>query len=714
MRVPALARLAAVACLAGLAGAPGAARAGGGPENVVLVVNARSWASLTVANHYAAARRIPPGNVVYLDWNGDLEDIDVATFRRELLGPVMQAVAARRLGGHVDYLVYSTDFPWRIDARAELAPLSLPPPLQPIGSLTGFTYLGQAVAAGDPSFIALDNNRYFHGTSRASREFRAWYGWGSDGALLEAGGARYMLSAMLGVTTGRGMAVRDVLANLERSAAADGTRPPGTIYYAQNTDVRSRTRDGGFAAAVTELKRLGVEARIVQGAVPVNASDVAGAMLGTERFTWEGSRILPGAFCEHLTSSGGDMALEAGQTPLTESLRAGAAGSSGAVVEPFAIAQKFPDPWVHVHYVRGCSLAEAYYQSVQGPYQLLLVGDPLCQPWARIPQVAVDREPTGDPVRGQLVLRPRATVEGGEVVRFEVFVNGALQGSLRPGEPWELDTTKLPDGSHELRVVAVSGGPIATRGRTLTRFSTANHGRRVTLTGAAEGRAAWGEPLTLDVEAPGAVAVVVVQGQRPVGRLAGPRGKVEIDPAALGVGPVSLQAIALGPTGVATNALSQPVELNVEPGRPLGPLPPPTVDPQTPGLALAVDGGAPRRVLTTAPASWLADAGVLPGNKFALRGRFQAPEQRMWQFYVAHRGPLELVVDGQTLYKAEGASPVRRLVPAYLAVGGHELEVRGTAAEPPSLTLLYGTAGLQPVRGGPFECSARVPLPGAP
>ena len=109
MRVPALARLAAVACLAGLAGAPGAARAGGGPENVVLVVNARSWASLTVANHYAAARRIPPGNVVYLDWNGDLEDIDVATFRRELLGPVMQAVAAaaggaRRLPGLLDRL----------------------------------------------------------------------------------------------------------------------------------------------------------------------------------------------------------------------------------------------------------------------------------------------------------------------------------------------------------------------------------------------------------------------------------------------------------------------------------------------------------------------------------------------------------------------------------------------------------------------------------
>ena len=32
--------------------------AGGGPENLALVVNARSWASLTVANHYVNLRQI--------------------------------------------------------------------------------------------------------------------------------------------------------------------------------------------------------------------------------------------------------------------------------------------------------------------------------------------------------------------------------------------------------------------------------------------------------------------------------------------------------------------------------------------------------------------------------------------------------------------------------------------------------------------------------
>ena len=79
----------------------------------------------------------------------------------------------------------------------------------------------------------------------------------------------------------------------------------------------------------------------------------------------------------------------AGQTPLSEFLRYGAAGSSGTVTEPFAIAEKFPSPMIQVHYARGCTLAEAFYQSVHGPYQLLIVGDPLCRPWADIPQVSV-------------------------------------------------------------------------------------------------------------------------------------------------------------------------------------------------------------------------------------------------------------------------------------------------------------------------------------
>ena len=54
------------------------------------------------------------------------------------------------------------------------------------------------------------------------------------------------------------------------------------------------------------------------------------------------------------------------------------------------VSQLYDLDLLHVHYASGCTLAEAYYQSVFGPYQLLVVGDPLCRPWARIPVVSIE------------------------------------------------------------------------------------------------------------------------------------------------------------------------------------------------------------------------------------------------------------------------------------------------------------------------------------
>ncbi len=171
---------------------------------------------------------------------------------------------------------------------------------------------------------------------------------------------------------------------------ADGTHPKETIYLVRNDDIRSKVRHDLFPDVVRELAKLGVAAEILEGTVPLNKDDVQGLVMGTADFDWKasGSTILPGAICEHFTSFGGVMTAGADQTPLSEFLRYGAAGASGTVTEPYAIPHKFPSPMIQVHYARGCTLAEAFYQSVHGPYQLLIVGDPLCRPWADIPQVS--------------------------------------------------------------------------------------------------------------------------------------------------------------------------------------------------------------------------------------------------------------------------------------------------------------------------------------
>ena len=109
------AKLAFVACLAlGAIGWAASAWAGGGPEGLLLVVNPLSPSSLTIANHYAHWRAIPPDNVFYLPWDPNLQTADIDTFRQRILFPLLVAMQNRNLLGHIDYIVYSSDFPWGI------------------------------------------------------------------------------------------------------------------------------------------------------------------------------------------------------------------------------------------------------------------------------------------------------------------------------------------------------------------------------------------------------------------------------------------------------------------------------------------------------------------------------------------------------------------------------------------------------------------------
>jgi hypothetical protein len=573
-----------------------ATQAGGGPENVFLVVNPQSPDSLAIANSYQHWRQIPPGNVFYLPWKPDQPETDVDDFRRRILTPILDAIRARRLSGQIDYIVYSCDFPWRISLDAdtrkfcgELGIPTQPPPEEQLqgkslspakirefllqtssyGSLTGLTYLHQLVVQPDKDYLDLHSNYYLSGEPKgepSARGFRHQAHFGPDGESVPEKGRSYFLSVMLGVTFGRGNTREEILRYLERSAPADGTQPKGTIYFVKNSDIRSQVRHDMYPAVVDALKKLGVQAEILSGTVPLNRSDVQGAMLGVSDFDWKAtqSTILPGAICDHFTSYGGIFIPTYGQTPLSEFLRYGAAGSSGTVVEPRAMLFKFPLPLMQVYYARGCTLAEAYYQAVASPYQLLIVGDPLCRPWAKIPQVSVRGVQAGVKVKGALTLDPQAVFPaGGTVDHFELFVNGSRAVQCRPGKTLSLDTRLLPDGWQEFRVVAVESGAIQTQGRAILAVQTENLGRSIDARLTSGKEVAPDRPLKLEVASPGSTKIVVLQNSRVVGGLSGDRGKIEIAASALGAGPVRLSAIGLGASGPQSHVLSQPIDVVV-------------------------------------------------------------------------------------------------------------------------------------------------------
>jgi hypothetical protein len=558
-------------------GAYGRAVAGGGPENVFLVVNSDSEDSKTIANHYIELRNIPAQNVLYLDWKSNRESITGKAFRSRILMPVLKAIEERRLNAQIDYIVYSSDFPWRINLQNLFPDKKLPPPFDAVASLTGATYLAPYIVSRSPAVVMPDVNWYVPGPRGVnelacqkldgvpSRGFRARYLWDKEGrrTTVVAAGQRYLLSTMLGVTHGRGNTVAEVLSYLRRAKAADERRPRGTIYYMFSRDPRSAPRDQCYQNVAAQIQAQGIRAVVARGTIPQNAKDVAGLMTGVPTFDWAQSRstILPGAICDHLTSSGGVLRAGAAQTPLTEFLRYGAAGASGTVKEPRAIQAKFPLASLHLHYVRGCSLAESFYQSVSGPYQLLIVGDPLCQPWARFPTVALEKLEPGQTVAGALSIAPTTSAAGPlKASAFELFVDGRLVARSRPGQTISVNTPKLADGYHELRLVGTAAGAIETQGRRIVPIVVKNQQAELQIDVSPQGFVSHGGKLSVSVRQTGARAIAIRQNSREVARVQGEAGDAQIESSTLGLGPTTLQAFSEGETP----AVSAPVRIRIE------------------------------------------------------------------------------------------------------------------------------------------------------
>jgi len=136
-------------------------RAGGGPENVLLIVNADSWASVTVANEYAHLRQIPSSHVLQLRDIPALDYIAVEDFRDLILRPILNAISDRDLEQQIDCIAYSTDFPCGVWTKSEFPWGEMEQHFSDMGSLTGMTYLYETALTGNVrEYAALDNNHY--------------------------------------------------------------------------------------------------------------------------------------------------------------------------------------------------------------------------------------------------------------------------------------------------------------------------------------------------------------------------------------------------------------------------------------------------------------------------------------------------------------------------------------------------------------------------
>ncbi len=670
--------------------APAMVWAGGGPENVVVVVNANSASSKMLANYYIRGRNIPARNVIYLNNIPDREIAGWMDFRTLILEPLLAEIENRSLAGSVDYVVYSSDFPTAInvaDHKRKLLEMVKAKTNQEVpaqvfnasASITSLTYYASAALQERPGYMLLDSNNYYRMSAevllrrpfvgdqqnlfleaiakinsdseqelddaiktlfeifkknpnqmavhywlakffgrkgdaknatdwltRSIRQgwcyqtqtladlafdkvkddpvfqgvvnripdlpfefvpthgFKSGYSWAPNGMLnSEQGqGNRHVLSTILSVTRNQGINEQQALRQIQRSINADESKPQGTFYFTETKDVRSTTRKPNFAVAIEQLETMGFRTEIVHQSLPIRSRDVIGLTCGTAVFNWiaSGSKIIPGAFCDNLTSFGGAFH-QSGQTKCTQFLLNGAAGASGTVIEPYALQAKFPHPMIHVHYARGCSMAEAFYQSVHGPFQTIVVGDALCQPWATKPVLKVNGISAGDTIKGELKLKLDASQSPVPIAGIEFFVDGVVVYRVGMQESLVFDTSNMTDGYHEIRLVAIARNVIQATGNVVLPITINNHGETTTITSEYADYLDT-DQITFRSKSTFGDSIELMHNGRSLAKKIGKEVEFRIPAHLLGRGPVKLNSVSISESG--TTVASVPIELQIK------------------------------------------------------------------------------------------------------------------------------------------------------
>jgi uncharacterized protein (TIGR03790 family) len=306
------------------------------PDRLGLIYNRDVPASARIAQYYAIQRHIPPGNLVGLS----VSDSPVIN-RTELSRLRTQVLAV--LPSNVQSLLVIWSKPYAVECMSITTAMAA-------GFQPGFCEPGCADTTRNPLF---DNNGWLPADT---------VGW---------------LPAMLLPSEHEAMA----RALIDRGIEADGSRPGGTMYLVRSQDAIRNVRAVEYPDTETLLSS---RLRVRELTTPVDAapSDIVAYFTGATRVDeLDKLGFRPGAVADHLTSAGG--VLQGGsQMSALAWLNQGATGSYGAVSEPCNRITKFPNPAVFMnHYLRGDTLLEAYWKSVEMPGQGLFIGEPLARPY---------------------------------------------------------------------------------------------------------------------------------------------------------------------------------------------------------------------------------------------------------------------------------------------------------------------------------------------
>jgi uncharacterized protein (TIGR03790 family) len=450
-------RLLLLICVLGLVSA-GCSHAGGGPKNVLLVVNDNSLVSVSICAYYKSKRRIPDRNVCHIRCSTD-ESVSKTECETNIVAPIRSFIETTGIHNRIDYIVLTKGVPLKASYSDTTwyGPASVASILTCVGAPTITT---PSTNPYGPTAYPAPPAQYF--THQLTFSGKNYYIVARLDAYNEAQVHR-MIDDSLNCAGRTGQFV------LDGRPEAD----PNSYNGKANARIRQANHDllgAGYSTYYNDTTFDSMISEFVGGRQNVMGYFSWGSTEASYTLAnYMSNCFVPGSIADtYVSTSARSFAYPPsyGQSLMADLIPQGLSGTNGYVSEPDIRYATYPNT-LFSRYTSGYNMGESFLAATPRLYwKACIIGDPLMAPYATPPVVTITSpDPARRLTRQQTVISADATDASG-IKKVEFYVDDVLVATADvPPYEYAWDTTGYADGSvHTVDVIAYENSGVFTQG----------------------------------------------------------------------------------------------------------------------------------------------------------------------------------------------------------------------------------------------------------
>lgn len=430
--------------------------AGGGPKNVLVVVNDNSPTSVSIGNYYKAKRSIPDRNICHIRCLTD-ELVSKAECEANIVAPIRNYIASAGIEDRIDYIVLTKGIPLKASYNDGSwgGPVSVTSVLTCLGepSITAPVVNPYGPLASPPSPV-----RYF--SHDLSFNGKRYYIVTRLDAYTEAQVQRMIDDSV------SAQARNDVMFVLDGRYESQ----PWSQYYQANDRLRQANRNllnAGYATCYDDMTFDSMITQFASGKQNVMGYFSWGSNEASYSLAaYTSNLFVAGSIADTFVSTSGrtfSYPPSYGQSLIADLIPQGLSGGNGYVSEPQVGLQTYPNV-LFDRYLRGYNMGESFFAATPRLYwKAVTIGDPLMAPYATPPSVNITSPQPDTILRGYVTIKASAWDASG-IARVEFYIDDCLVDSLgTPPYEYVWNTAPSSEGRHVLEVVAYENSPVFTQ-----------------------------------------------------------------------------------------------------------------------------------------------------------------------------------------------------------------------------------------------------------